>query len=166
MLTIVLAYFLRGRLTHLFQRKYLIAFILIQFMFGIVYIGKASLNKNSNRGNYPAPEIAHIVHRNWQTLYPNSPLRIVAGGEWEAGFISLFNPGKVYVFTQADYQLAPWVHPEMVKNCGMVMISPSQKELSQFSDAKVQVPIVIPMNSLYQEVIINWASLAPQGKCY
>ncbi|WP_159077607.1 glycosyltransferase family 39 protein [Polynucleobacter rarus] len=165
MLTIVLAFLLRGRLSHLFKKKYLISFILIQVVFGIVYVGKASFNKNSNRGNYPAPEIAQMVHTNWQNLYPSSPLRIVAGGEWEAGFISLFNEGKIFVFTQADYQLAPWVHPDMVKNCGMVMISPSQKELNQFPDAKVQSPIIIPANSLYQAVTITWASLAPQGKC-
>jgi hypothetical protein len=46
------------------------------------------------------------------------------------------------------------------------MISPSQKELNQFPDAKVQAPIIIPANSLYQAVTITWASLAPQGKCY
>ena len=165
MVTIVIVYFLRGRLVHLFQKKFLIIFILIQFILGAVYIGKSTINKNSNRGNYPAPEIAQKVLESWQILYPHAPLRIVAGGEWEAGFVSLFNPGKIYVFTQADYQLAPWVLPSQVKNCGMAMITPSPEELKQFPKAQVQPPIVIPKNNLYSEVRIPWAVLAPEGQC-
>ncbi len=165
MLTIVLIYFLRGRLVHLFHKKFLIIFILIQFILGAAYVGKASFNKNSNRGNYPAPEVAHKVLENWQTLFPHAPLRIVAGGEWEAGFVSLFNPGKVYVFTLADYELAPWISPNKVKDCGMVMIAPSPKQLQEFTKAVVQAPIIIPKTALYSEVQIPWAVLAPEGKC-
>jgi hypothetical protein len=45
------------------------------------------------------------------------------------------------------------------------MITPSPQELLEFPQAKLQAPIVIPKNSLYAEVQIPWAVLAPEGKC-
>jgi 4-amino-4-deoxy-L-arabinose transferase-like glycosyltransferase len=101
LLTIAVAFFMRGRFAYFYKRKFLIAFFLIQLVFGSIYFGKAYLNKNSARGNFPAPEITKIINENWQRLFPNSPLRIVAGGEWEAGFVSLFSTGKyMYLLKQ------------------------------------------------------------------
>lgn len=165
MLTIVAVYFLKGRLAHLYQRKFFIGFIVLQIIFGVVYLGKATFSKNSARGNYPAPEVTMKIQDHWQSKYPKAPLRIIAGGEWEAGFVSLFSADKGFVFTQADYVLSPWVTSKMVQDCGMVMLAPSAQELERFAGAQVQEPIVIAARPNYGEVRMPWAILAPQGEC-
>lgn len=165
MITIFAVYFSRGRFTHLYKKKFLIGFIILQLLFGIVYLNKARWNSNSSRGNYPAQEISREINQRWQILFPNQPLHIVAGGEWEAGFVSLFSERRVYVFTLSDRLLAPWVTQEMVESCGMAMIAPSKKELEAFPEAQIQSPIIIPKSSLHTEVSITWAVLAPKGNC-
>lgn len=165
MITIIVVYFSKGRFAHLYKKKFFIIFIILQLLFGMVYLNKAKWNTNSSRGNYPAMEITTEINQRWHLLYPNEPLQIVAGGEWEAGFVSLFSERLVYVFTHSDRLLAPWVTNEMVENCGMAMIAPTPKELELFPGAKLQNPIVIPQSRLHAEVIMPWAILPPKGNC-
>lgn len=166
MLPIVVGVLLRGRFQKVFHRKFFVMFCLIQVLLGLVYIYKDHLNHSrSGRGNYPAPEIATEINRAWDLKYPNKPMRIVSGGEWEAGFISLFSKQKVYVYTHADSRDAPWISEADAHKCGMVMALPSPEQLARFPDAQVQEPLRIPASKEYEQVTFSWAILPPEGEC-
>jgi Dolichyl-phosphate-mannose-protein mannosyltransferase len=166
MVTIVVAMILKGRFSYLCTRRYLIIFVILQLLFGFIYIYKDRINPNqSSRGNYPAPEIAAQIYKKWQVAYPNHPFRIVSGGEWEAGYVSLFSPDKTYVYTQADSTIAPWVSEKDVEACGMVMLMPNAQELERFSHAKLQEPIRVKNKQGSSETVIEFALVPPKGEC-
>ena len=166
MISIVIAMVLRGKFIYLYSKKYLIVFLVLQILFGLTYIFKDRINPNqSSRGNYPAPEIAQQIYLKWHSLYPTKPLKIVSGGEWEAGYVSLFSPDKTYVFTQANSILAPWISDKDVQDCGMVMLNPNKEQLDHFESAKIQEPIRI-INSITQvETVLEYAISPPLGDC-
>jgi 4-amino-4-deoxy-L-arabinose transferase-like glycosyltransferase len=167
MISIVIAMLLRGKIIYLYSRKYLVIFLILQILFGLTYIFKDKINPNqSSRGNYPAPEIAEQIYVKWHSLYPTKRFKIVSGGEWEAGYVSLFSPDKTYVFTQANSILAPWISDKDVQDCGMVMLNPSKEQLDHFESAKIQEPIRI-INSITQvETVLEYAISPPLGDCH
>ena len=166
MVTIVMAILMKGRFIYLYNKKALFFFLILQLLFGMIYIYKDQINPSqSARGQYPAPELAHAVYEQWHRLYPNKPMKIVAGGEWEAGFVSLFSPDKTYVFTQANSVIAPWVTEKDVHNCGMVILNPTQLQLEQFSNAKVQESIQVKNEKNNSNTQLEFAISPPQGEC-
>ncbi len=165
MVTIVAAMLLRGRLEYLYSKKSFLLFIALEIIFGAAYLYKDKINpQQSARANYPAPEIAQAVYQEWHLLYPTYPLKIVSGGEWQAGFVSLFSPDKTYVYTHADSVITPWIKESDVQDCGMVMMNPSEDQLQRFSQAKLQKPLQI--YSKNSEILeIQYAISPPQGNC-
>jgi len=157
---------MKGRFVHLYNKKALFFFLILQLLFGMIYIFKDQINPSqSARGQYPAPELAHAVYEQWHSLYPDSPMRIVSGGEWEAGFVSLFSPDKTYVYTQANSVIAPWVTEKDVHDCGMVMLNPTKLQLEYFSAAKVQESIQIKNEKNNSNTQLGLAISPPQGEC-
>jgi hypothetical protein len=166
MITILSAMLLKGRFDYLFSRKALIVFLIIQLLLGLSYLFKDRLNPGqSSRGNYPSPEIAHEIYADWHRVYPDHPFKIVSGGEWQAGFVSLFSPDKTYVFTQANTILAPWISAQDVQDCGMVMIEPTQEQLAEYPLAKLQPPIHLIRPKYKDEFEVHYAISPPQGNC-
>ena len=166
MISIFMAVILRGRFIYLYSKKFLVLFVVLQFIFGFIYIFKDRINPNqSARGNYPAPEIAHQIYQHWHQNFPNQPFKIVSGGEWEAGYVSLFSPDKTYVYTHADSTIAPWVSEKDVRECGMVMLNPTQAQLNHFANATLQEPIRIKNSTNQIETVIEYAISPPFGDC-
>jgi 4-amino-4-deoxy-L-arabinose transferase-like glycosyltransferase len=165
MISIFAAMMLKGRMEDLYSKKALLIFIILELLFGLAYLFKDQMNpRQSARGNYPAPEIANAVYQNWHHLYPAHALKIVSGGEWDAGFVSLFSPDKTYVYTHADSVITPWIKESDVHDCGMVMMSPSAEDLHRFEQAKLQQPLRISSKNS-EEVVVNYAISPPQGNC-
>jgi len=166
MISIVSALFLRGRLGTLYSKNALILFLILQALLGGAYLMKYQINPNqSSRGNYPAPEIARQINQEWQSMYPNHALKIVAGGEWGAGFVSLFSPEKVYVFTQADTNLAPWITDIDIHDCGMVLVEPTPQELDKYPRVLAEKILYIPSQNIKEPIAFHYAILPPQGEC-
>ena len=166
MISIWFVYLLGSRIQGLYSRKGLVLFILIELILGMAYIYKSKFNENqSSRGNFPAPEISAQIYKQWHERYPQAPFKIVSGSEWESSFVSFFSPEKTYAYTEANSKLAPWVSEDDVKECGMVMISPTTEQLQHFSQAVVQTPITIPMKNHMGSISVPWALLAPGGVC-
>ena len=92
-------------------------------------------------------------------------MKIVAGGEWEAGFVSLFSPDKTYIYTQANSAIAPWVTEKDVYDCGMVMLNPTKLQLEHFSAAKVQESIQIKNEKNNSNTQLELAISPPKGEC-
>jgi CRISPR/Cas system-associated protein Cas7 (RAMP superfamily) len=92
-------------------------------------------------------------------------MRIVSGGEWEAGFVSLFSPDKTYVYTQANSVIAPWITEKDVHDCGMVMLNPTKLQLEHFSAAKVQEAIQIKNEKNNSNTQLELAISPPKGEC-
>jgi 4-amino-4-deoxy-L-arabinose transferase-like glycosyltransferase len=166
MATIIVALLLKGRFEYLYSKKALIIFMILEIFLGVSYIFKDHLNPGqSSRGNYPAPEIAHEIYSDWHLNYPDHPFKIVSGGEWQAGFVSLFSPDKTYVFTQANTELAPWISDQDVHDCGMVMIEPTPDELAKYPEAKIHTPMHLIRPKYKDEFEIHYAISPPQGVC-
>ena len=166
MITIVFAMLLKGRFAYLYNKKAFTLFVVLQILLGLAYIYKDKINPNqSARGNYPAPELAHAIYSQWHALYPDRAMKIVSGGEWEAGVVSLFSPDKTYVYTQADSVITPWISEKNANECGMVMLNPSALDLERFPLAKIQAPIEVKSAMTNAVVAINYAINPPQGKC-
>lgn len=166
LITIGAIYLLKDRARIFFSKKYLLFFLILQLLMGFGYIYKGKINKeNSSRGSYPAPEITAEIYAKWHDKFPQAPFRIVAGGEYETGFISLFSPEKTYVYTEANSTFAPWVSEESANQCGMVMIAPTLEEKERFPRAENQAPIVIHQADRKREVVVEWAILPPLGTC-
>lgn len=91
-----------------------------------------------DRQNWPQREISDRFREIWKKE-TGLPLKIVAGEgqNWTSGLIALSPEGIPHVFTAADYGLAPWVTPDMVKKYGALVVWPSTrtvpKELSKLS---------------------------------
>jgi hypothetical protein len=165
MITILVAMMLQGRMEALYTKRTFVIFVILEVVFGLSYLFKDQINpQQSARGNYPAPEIANAVYQEWHRLYPKQPLKIVSGGEWDAGFVSLFSPDKTYVYTHADSVITPWIKESDVHDCGMVMMSPSAEDLHRFEQAKLQQPLRISSKNS-EEVVVNYAISPPQGNC-
>jgi len=165
MITIFAAMMLKGRMAELFSKRAFAIFIILEVIFGLTYLFKDQMNPHqSARGKYPAPEIAHAIYQEWHHLYPTHSLKIVSGGEWDAGFVSLFSPDKTYVYTHADSVITPWVKESDVHDCGMVMMSPSEEDLHRFKQAKIQKPLRISSKNS-EEVEVHYAISPPQGNC-
>jgi 4-amino-4-deoxy-L-arabinose transferase-like glycosyltransferase len=166
MISIVVAMWLKGRLLILYNLKAFAIFAILQIALGLSYLYKDQINPGqSNRGNYPAPEIAKQIYQDWHFLYPNQPFKIVAGGEWEAGFVSLFSPEKTYVFTQANTTLAPWITDQDVHDCGMVIIEPTPEELKKYPSAQQSLVMHLRRIKFKDEFEIHYAISPPQGEC-
>ena len=166
MITIVFAMLMKGRFTYLYNKKAFTFFVVLQILLGLAYIYKDKINPNqSARGNYPAPELAQAIYGKWHTLYSDRSFKIVSGGEWEAGVVSLFSPDKTYVYTHADSVITPWISEKNANDCGMVMLNPSTSDLERFPLAKIQEPIEVKSSITNSEAVINYAINPPQGKC-
>lgn len=166
MISILVVYLLGNRVKHFANRKAFVVFLLLELTMGFGYIYKDRINtEKSSRGSYPAPEITAALYQHWHDRFPNQPLRIVSGGEWEAGFVSLFSPEKTYVYTEANSKLAPWITEHDANLCGMIMVAPTDEERQRFLKAEVQEPIVIKQPERNRTVTMSWAILPPQGDC-
>ncbi len=166
MITIVFAMLLKGRFAFLYNKKAFIFFVALQILLGLAYLYKDKINPNqSARGNYPAPELAQAIYEKWHVLYPDKSFKIVSGGEWEAGFVSLYSPDKTYVYTHADSVITPWISEKNANDCGMVMLSPSASDLEHFSLAKMQEPIQLKSSITNTIVVLAYAINPPQGEC-
>ena len=166
MISIGVIYLLKNRASFLFNKKFLVIFLILQLLMGFGYIYKGKINQGkSSRGSYPAPEITQAIYEQWHQKFPNAPFRIVAGGEYEAGFVSLFSPEKTYVFTEANSTFAPWVSEVAANQCGMVMIAPTAQEKSRFPRVEDQAPIKIDQIGRGSQIVVEWAIVPPQGLC-
>jgi 4-amino-4-deoxy-L-arabinose transferase-like glycosyltransferase len=166
MITIVFAMLLKGRFAYLYNKKAFIFYVVLQILFGLVYLNKDKINPNqSARGNYPAPELSQAIYEKWHALYPDQAFKIVSGGEWEAGVVSLFSPDKTYVYTQADSVITPWISEKNANDCGMVMLNPSASDLDRFPLAKIEASIEVRSSITNTKANINYAINPPQGKC-
>jgi 4-amino-4-deoxy-L-arabinose transferase-like glycosyltransferase len=166
MITVIVGVYLLGRFKYLYTKRVFILYLVIQCILGLAYINKDKMNKErSSRAIYPAPELAAEVYRQWHEKYPNNEFKIVAGGEWETGFVSLFSPIKTYVYTEANSDLAPWVTEKMANDCGLVMIAPSPQEIAKFPRVQMQPDIIIEKNALHSQGVLHWGLLAPLGDC-
>jgi 4-amino-4-deoxy-L-arabinose transferase-like glycosyltransferase len=167
MVTIIVAMVLKGRLVRFYSIQFFIVFAVLQMLLGLSYLYKDKINpEQSSRGNYPAPEIAQQINHIWQQSNPGKPLKIVSGGEWQAGFVSLFSPEKIYVFTQANTLFAPWISERDVFECGMVMMEPTSEELRRYPQAEIYPPLVLGPPHFKRVYEIHFALFAPQGICH
>jgi len=166
MITIVFAMLMKGRFTYLYNKKAFTFFVVLQVLLGLTYFYKDKINPNqSARGNYPAPELSQAIYGKWHALYPDRSFKIVSGGEWEAGVVSLFSPDKTYVYTHADTVITPWISEKNANDCGMVMLSPSTLDLERFPLAKIQEPIEVKSSINNKVLVLKYAINPPQGEC-
>ena len=76
---------------------------------------------HASRSNFPAARLARQLDRVWRE-HADTPLRIVVGETWLAGNMSVRSRDQPFVFIDADPQKAPWIKPDMVKNCGALIV--------------------------------------------
>jgi hypothetical protein len=81
----------------------------------------ADLTGHASRSNFPAARLARQLDRVWHQ-HADTPLRIVVGETWLAGNMSVRSRGQPLVFIDADPQKAPWIKPNMVNDCGALIL--------------------------------------------
>lgn len=79
------------------------------------------LKGRASRSNFPAVRLADSLNTAWQQ-HLHTPLRVVVGETWLAGNVSVHSPTQPLVFLDADPHKSPWVRPEMIEQCGALVV--------------------------------------------
>jgi hypothetical protein len=79
------------------------------------------LTGHPKRQGWPQVEMSQRFQAIWQRQ-TGQPLRIVAGDFWTAGLVAL-KPGDMpSIFTNGNYDSAPWITPERLKREGVLLV--------------------------------------------
>jgi hypothetical protein len=75
------------------------------------------------RTSWPQHDIARRMRAIW-TAETGAPLRIVTGdkGNWVSGLVALADGEPASVFTQANYELSPWITPARLAREGTLVV--------------------------------------------
>lgn len=156
----------------LYQRRWLVAWLIFQLLMTSAFLIKGSatytrLSHGSARVTYPAENITKAIVTRWQSSFPGKKLRYIAGPIWDAGIVSFYAADTPQVLVDGDFSKAPWISKEAIHACGIVLLYPTQEMLRAIPTAEVQAPLVIPSTiKILADKKITWAISPPQGNCF
>lgn len=142
---------------------------------GVVNGWLVDLKDRPARANFPAQSLAAQVDAVWRKHQPGA-LHIVVGETWLAGNVSVHAPTHPLVFLDADPQKSPWVKPEMIRQCGALLVV-DVRDLGQLpaavddlrEQAYVQGQIDLPWTrrGTGPHLQVEWSIVAPEkpGLC-
>jgi len=87
------------------------------------------LKGRTARSNFPARRLTHQLDEIWQANEKGA-MRVVVGETWLAGNVSVHTPSQPLVFLDADPVKSPWVRPEMIRQCGALVVA-DERDLGQ-----------------------------------
>lgn len=160
------------RALFLYQRGWLIAWLIFQLLMASAFLIKGSalytqLFHGSARVTYPAQAITQAIESQWQSSFSGKKLRYVAGPIWDAGIVSFYAADTPQVLVDGDFSKAHWISKEAIHACGIVLLYPTQEMLRAIPTAQVQVPLLIPATvNTSPNKKITWAIVPPQENCF
>lgn len=127
------------------------------------------------RANFPAQKLAAQVDAVWRQHQPG-PLHIVVGETWLAGNVSVHAPTHPLVYLDADPQKSPWVKPEMIRQCGAMLVvdvrdlgqlPPAVDDLREQAYAQGRIDLPWTRRGTGPQLQVEWSIVAPvtPGQC-
>ena len=114
-----------ARLDHLTLRRLATMAAGLLVALPLIYVGdtllEPRLTGRPKRQGWPQAEMNRRFQAIWQKQ-TGKPLRIVAGDFWTAGLVAL-SPGDMpSIFTNGNFDTAPWITPERLKREGALLV--------------------------------------------
>lgn len=157
----------------------LVTVLVIQFLTAAGYaVGRgplASILGKPGRSNFPSHAVARAAKHAWYS-HVHAPLRFITSDTWLGGNIAIHSGRQAQVLINGDLHDSPWVDPEQLKACGMLVAinaSPDTPDVvmpqvaAAMKEAKwtgtYSVPATLDPNG--PKVIVKWGVVPPAGGC-
>ncbi|MDT8999256.1 glycosyltransferase family 39 protein [Paucibacter sp. APW11] len=122
------------------------------------------------RSNFPSVRLAKELDRIWAEQM-QQPLRVIVGETWLAGNVSVRSRHQPMVFIDADPAKAPWIRPEMMRDCGALLVidrrnqadplDPRVNDLLLAAKRSGMVDIPWTRHESGPRLIVEWAIVEP-----
>jgi len=133
------------------------------------------LLKRQARANFPAEQYAIELDKAWaQNMGSDAPLRLVVADEWFGGTYLVKSKHKPLIFLDGYYTETPWIKPEMLRDCGALMIidrredapppRPNVEALLAKTTKRGQFEIPWTRTGKGEQLQIEWAIVEPETK--
>ena len=133
------------------------------------------LMKRQSRANFPAAQYAELLDKAWaEHMGADTPVALVVADEWFGGTYLVKSKYKPLVFLDGYYSETPWIKPDMLKNCGALMIvdrredspPPRPNVIALLEKASWRGSFEIPWTRTGkgEQLQIEWAIIEPQVK--
>jgi hypothetical protein len=160
-------------------RKTLQVVVILQILMAAVYaVARGPLSEmtgRATRSTFPGAELSARMQEKWHA-HVAEPLRLVVADTWLGGNIATHAGRDVKVLIDGDLSKSPWVTPDEVASCGMLLAidrSPENEDTAAPSvmammtkavwHGTVQLPWTIKPGG--PQVIVDWAIIPPQPAC-
>lgn len=127
--------------------------------------------KRPARSNFPTVSLGKAIDEAWRA-HSKQPLRVVVGETWLAGNVSVSSKDQPMVFIDADPVKAPWIKPEMLRDCGAMLVIDRRNESDpidpRLNDLLLQARhaglIDMPWgrNERGPRLVVEWAIVEPE----
>lgn len=161
----------------LYSRRWLMAWLVFQGLMLAAYAGnvyyKTQIKHSLTRANFPGPELAALIEKDWQEKTGHAPLRYVVGTTWAAGNVAFYAKATPAVLINGEFGISPWVTPERLSACGHVLLWAPEKSGREtgpwMSSMNQRLPAasaeLVHASQAAIRVPVSWVIVPPTGHC-